>query len=158
MKILSSIGKIFKGPTSQIIAKTAGLAGLGLVAYDAHHIGKVNADLYASHRDAVATDYYVNNSMYSTNMSKVQDGIKTKALEMQLNQGWRRFFNTGIGYIKGFGSMIVEHIIPVGLSVAALLTKGKASKICAGGLGIYAAYEVIRNFFGFGVPKGPLQP
>lgn len=157
MKILSSIGKFFKGPTSQIISKTAGLAGLAMVAYDANHIGKMNADIYASHRDAVATGHYINNTMYTSNMSKIQDRIKTTALRMQLDQGWRRFFNTGIGYVKGFTSMLTEHVIPLGLSLTALLTKGKVSKFSAIGLGAYAGFEVIRNFFGLGIPKGPLD-
>lgn len=157
MKILSSIGKFFTGKPSNIIAKAAGAAGLAMVAYDAHVIGRITADTYASERDAAATSFYVNNSMYSTNMSAIQDGIKQKALDMQLNQGWRRFFNTGIGYVKGFTSMLTEHVVPLGLGLATLLTKGKASKICAGGLGIYAAYELIRNFFGIGVPRGPIR-
>lgn len=157
MKILSSIGNVLKGKTGSILAKAAGAAGLAMVAYDAHAIGRINADRYASKRDAVATSFYLNNTMYTTNMSKIQSGIKQKALQMQLDQGWRRFFNTGIGYVKGFGSMLVEHVVPFGLGLAALLTKGKASKICAGGLGIYALYEVVRNFFGLGVPRGPIN-
>ena len=157
MKILSSIGKVLKGKTGTILAKTAGIAGLGMVAYDAHVIGRLNADVYASERDASATSHYVNNTLYSTNMSSIQDGIKQKALDMQLDQGWRRFFNSGIGYVKGFTSMLTEHVVPFGLGLATLLTKGKASKICAGGLGIYAAYELVRNFFGLGVPRGPIK-
>jgi hypothetical protein len=117
----------------------------------------MQADLYACDRDAKTTDYYVNNAMYTTNMSKSQDGIRKFALEMQLNQGWRRFFNVGIGYIKGFSSMLVEHVVPLGLSLGALLSKGKTSKICAGGLGLYGAYVFVKNFLGWGNPRGPLS-
>lgn len=157
MKVLSSVGKIFKGKTGQLIARAAGVTGLGAVAYDANHIGNVRADLYASEKDAAATDYYLNNTLYSSNMSKIQSGIKDAAFKMQLDQGWRRFLNMGIGYIKGFSSMLVEHVVPFGLGLGALLARGKAAKICAGGLGIYAAFEFVRNFFGLGVPGGVLK-
>ena len=157
MKILSSIGKIFKGTPGQLLAKASGAAGLGIVAYDANHIGKVQADYYASEKDAAATSYYVNNAMYSTNMSKFESGIKNKAVHMQLDQGWRRFINLGIGYVKGFTSMLVEHVVPLGLGIGALFTKGKVAKGFAGGLGIYAAYTVLKNFFGWGTPGGPIK-
>ena len=154
MKIADNIVKIFKG--KNILTKGAGLAALGYVGYDAHHIGKLQADIYASEKDASYTAYYLNNTLYSTNMSKVQDGIKDASYKMELDHGYKRFFNLGIGYIKGFCSMLVNHIVPLGLGLGALLTKGFPSKICAGGLGIYAGYELLKNFFGWGVPKGPL--
>jgi len=157
MKILGSVCKIFKGKTGQAIARAAGIAGLGAVAYDAHHIGNCRADWYAKEKDVAATDFYLNNTLYSTNMSRIQAGIKETALNMQLNQGWRRFINLGIGYVKGFSSMLVEHVVPFGLSLGALLAKGKAAKVCAGGLGIYAAFEFIRNFFGLGVHRSVLR-
>lgn len=157
MKVLSCIGKVFKGTPGQIIAKAAGAAGIGMVAYDANHIGKVQADRFASEKDAKATAYYHNNTLYSTNMSKIEAGIKDKALQMQLNQGWRRFINLGIGYVKGFNSMLVEHVVPLGLGIGALFTKGKLSKGFAAGLGVYAAFSVIKNFFGIGTPGGPIK-
>jgi hypothetical protein len=158
MKIPNSIGNFFKGGAGHVTAKLAGIAGLGLVAYDAHYIGKVRADRYACEKDIAATDHYVNNAMYTTNLSKSQDGLRTAALHMQLDQGIRRFFNLGIGYLKGFSSMLVEHIVPLGFSAGALLAKGKTQKVCAGGLGLYSAYVIVKNFFGFGNPGRPLKP
>ncbi len=154
MRILNNIRRCITNNTGKVLAKGAGIAALGLVGYDAHYMGKLQADLYSSEKDADAATYYLNNSLYSTNGSKIQEGIKDAAYTMELDQGWRRFFNAGIGYIKGFTSMLVSHVVPFGLGLGALLTKGKASKICAGGLGIYAGYELLKNFFGLGVPKG----
>ena len=113
--------------------------------------------MYASERDAANAAYYLNNSMYSTNMSKIQEGIKDASYTMELDCGWKRFINSGIGYIKGFSSMLVSHVVPFGLGLGALLAKGKTSKICAGGLGIYAGYEVLKNFFGWGTPNGLMK-
>lgn len=154
MKILNNIRRAISNNTGKMLTKGVGLAALGLVGYDAHYVGKIQSDTYASERDANSTAYYLNNSMYSTNMSKIQDKIKDGAYEMELDCGWKRSLNSGIGYIKGFGSMLVSHVVPFGLGLGALLAKGKASKICAGGLGVYAVYEFMKNFFGLGTPKG----
>lgn len=157
MKIFSSISTALKGNTGKYLAKGVGLGALGLVGYDAHNIGKMQADLYASEKDAKATAYYLNNTLYSNNMSAVRDGVKTAAYEMELDQGWRRFFNLGIGYVKGFTSMLVSHVIPLGLGAGALLAKGKAAKLCAAGFGIYALGKVVKDFFGIGTPRGPIN-
>jgi len=158
MRIISNITNMLRNKSvTQLAAKAAGLAGLGMVGYDSHYIGKIQADLYASEQDARATSFYTNNAMYTTNMSKIQSGIKEASLQMQLNQGWRRFINLGIGYTKGFIGMLTEHVVPLGLGIGALFTKGKISKGFAAGLGIYALYEVLRNSFGWGVPGGPIK-
>lgn len=156
MKILNTIRRTIKHP-GNLITKGIGLAALGCVGYDAHYVGKIQSDLYASEKDAENAKYYLNNSLYSTNMSKIQEGIKDASYTMELDCGWKRFINSGIGYIKGFCSMLVSHVVPFALGLGALLTKGKVSKICAGGLGIYAAYEVAKNFFGLGTPKGLMK-
>lgn len=157
MKIMSNISKTIKNNAGKYLTKGVGLAALGLVGYDAHYIGKIQSDLYASEKDAKSTAYYLNNAMYSTNMSKIQEGIKDASYAMELDCGWKRFFNLGIGYIKGFTSMLVSHVVPFGLGLGALLTKGKTAKFCAGGLGLYGAYEFIKNFFGVGTPGGPIK-
>ena len=77
MKIAKSIQNYFRHNTkSQLLAKGVGLAALGLVGYDAHYLGKMQADLYSSEKDASSTAYFLNNTLYSTNMSKVQEGVK----------------------------------------------------------------------------------
>jgi len=157
MKIISNIRRAISNNSGKIIAKGAGLAALGLVANDAHYIGKLQADLYASEKDADAAKYYLNNSMYLNNMSKLEEGIRDKAYTMELDSGWRRFINSGVGYIKGVVSSMIDNVVPLGLGLGALFAKGKASKICAGGLGLYAGYTFLKNFFGIGAPKGLLK-
>jgi hypothetical protein len=90
-------------------------------------------------------------------MSKIADKVKNTSYEMELDQGWRRFFNLGIGYIKGFTSMLVSHVVPFGLGIGALVSKGKTSKICAGALTAYGLFAGVKNFFGIGNPRGPLD-
>ena len=145
-----SIGSV----TSKIIVKGAGLAALGMVLSDAHYNGKMQSDLYSSEKDAASTLYYLNNSMYLTSGSKTQEKIKKLSFTTELDQTWKRFFNEGIGYIKGFGTMLATHIIPLVLGTGALVGSKNIAKISAGGLGIYAGYQFVKNFFGIGTPQG----
>ncbi|MBP3820810.1 hypothetical protein J6G99_04100 [bacterium] len=139
---------------STILTKGTGLTALGLCLYDAHYLGKVQSDLYASERDAKATGYYLHNSMHLSELSKVQEKVKDFAYDVELDQKWRRFFNEGIGYCKGFGSMVINHVIPITLGLGALLTKGLPSKISAGILAVYGGTHFIKNFFGIGTHPG----
>lgn len=157
MRIGNITKKVLPKNPAKWVTKGIGAVALGAVAYDAHYLGKIQADLYSSEKDAASTGYYLNNSMYSTNMSKIQEGIKDASYEMELDCGWKRFINEGVGYVKGFTSMLVSHIVPFGLGLGALLSKGLPSKICAGGLGIYAGYEFVKNFFGWGTPGGTFK-
>ena len=157
MRIGHIAKKVLPKNPAKWVTKGIGAVALGAVAYDAHYLGKIQADLYSSEKDAASTGYYLNNSLYSTNMSKIQEGIKDASYEMELDCGWKRFINEGGGYVKGFTSMLVSHIVPFGLGLGALLTKGLPSKICAGGLGIYAGYECVKNFFGWGTPGGTFK-
>lgn len=157
MRIGHIAKKVLPKNPAKWVTKGIGAVALGAVAYDAHYLGKIQADLYSSEKDAASTGYYLNNSLYSTNMSKIQEGIKDASYEMELDCGWKRFINEGVGYVKGFTSMLVSHIVPFGLGLGALLSKGLPSKICAGGLGIYASYEFVKNFFGWGTPGGTFK-
>ena len=154
MSIIGTIKNVIPTNPVSIATKAIGLAGLGYVGYDSHYIGKMQADLYSSEKDADAAAFYLNNSMYSTDMSKVSDNVKNASFQMELDQGWRRFFNSGIGYIQGFTSMLVNHVVPLGLSVGASLGGKISGGICAGGLGAYALGKFVKDFFGMGTPKG----
>ena len=154
---LGSIATSIKNNAGKYLRKGMGLAALGLVGYESHYLGKIQADRYATEKDAKATAYYLNNTMYNDKMSPVRQGIKQTAYEWEMDQGWRRFFNLGIGYVKGFCSMLVSNVVPLGLGLATLFTKGKASKLSAIALGIYGVGAVIKNFFGIGVPHDPLR-
>lgn len=157
MNVLRTITRNLSGNWTKYAAKGVGLATLGAVGYDAHTIGKLQGDMYATERDVDASAYYLNNTLYNPGMSAVTQNVKDGAFGMELDQTWRRFFNLGIGYVKGFASMLTSHVIPFGLGLGALLTKGTASKICAGGAILYGLGKGIINFFGIGVPRGPLE-
>lgn len=152
-----NIATAIRNNAGKYIKKGVGIAALGLVGYESHYIGKIQADRYATEKDALATSRYLNNTLYNNDLSPVKQKVKNAGYEYELDQGWRRFFNLGIGYIKGFGSMLVNNVIPLGLGIATVFAKGKASTVSAIALGIYAVGSAIKNFFGIGVPRGPLQ-
>lgn len=138
---------------SSLITKGAGLATLGIVAYDANYLGKVQSDLYASTHDAKSTAYYLNNSMYLSNMNKFTEKIKDLSFTTELDQTYKRFFNEGIGYVKGFGTMLIDRVIPLGLGFGALFAKKAIAKGCTAGLALYWGVKFVKNFFGLGTPN-----
>ena len=152
MTILTRIRSVLPS-VSTVITKGAGLAALGIVAYDANYLGKIQSDLYASTKDAQSSAYYLNNSMYMSNMSKFTEKVKNWSFSTELDQTYKRFFNEGIGYVKGFFGSLVNSVIPLGLGLGALLGGKPVAKGCTAGLAVYGAYKFIRNFFGIGTPN-----
>ncbi len=149
-----SIITYIKNNPSKLITGAIGLAGLGVVTYDAHNLGKIQSDLYASEQDAKWTQYFLNNDMYVSQMSRTEEKIRNWALNVELNRGLRRFFSAPSGYTKGFFTMLVSHVVPLALSVGAIFGKGGVAKGSAAGLVGYGIYKAARTIFGIGTPGG----
>lgn len=136
------------------LAKTAGVIGLGTIAYDAHKLGVIRAN--ENRRDAIADsclDAYLDTTQLSDSrcvMSKIQDGRFRAELKGQLLNGPREFFHSVCGYVKGIAESLACNVIPLGLSALALLTNGKVSKISAAALTAYGAADVAKNAFCIG--------
>jgi hypothetical protein len=148
-----SISTAFKSAKTNVVKylpKAVGLAALGVVAYDSHIVGKIQADVYSKSKDADACAETFNNTQYlsspSMTTSKLKDGVNR--LEMESNT--RHFINSAIGYFKGFGSMMISSVVPLGLGLGAICGKGKWSKGSAIGLGIYAGFKFFKDVLGFG--------
>ena len=139
---------------STVLSKGLGIAALGVVLKDAHYVGKMQADLYSSEKDARSTAHYLNNSMYLGTMSKFDEKIKNLSYTTELDQTYKRFFNEGIGYIRGFTSMLTRNVIPLGLGIGATFGGKISSKVSAIGVAAYSTYRFIKNFFGLGTPGG----
>ncbi len=157
MSVLRNITRSLSGNIGKYAAKGVGLATVAMVGYDAHKIAKFEGDTYATERDVSAAAHYLNNSLYNSGMSTIAQKVKDGAFALEIDQTWRRFFNLGIGYVKGFSSMLTNHVVPFALGLGALLTKGLPSKICAGAALAYGFGKLVVNFFGIGVPRGPLE-
>lgn len=136
------------------LAKATGYVGLAAIAYDAHKLGQVRAG--EQRRSAIADsglDAYMDSKSLdrpSVLMSKAQNKRFDMEMKGHLFNGVRNFFNSVVGYVKGFGESLVTNVVPLALTIAAVLTKGAASKAAAIGLAAYGTVDVAKNCFGAG--------
>ena len=136
------------------LAKATGYVGLAAIAYDAHKLGQVRAG--EQRRSAIADsglDAYIDSKTLdrpSVFMSKAQNKRFDMEMKGHLFNGVRNFFNSVVGYVKGFGESLVTNVVPLALTTAAVLTKGAASKAAAIGLAAYGTVDVAKNCFGAG--------
>ncbi len=146
---MSIIGKVGNNIV-KYLPKAVGIGALGVIAYDSHIVGKLQADVYAKSKDAEACMETFSNTQYlstpSVTMSKLKDGVH----QFELDSNWRHFANSAVGYFKGFGSMVVDNVVPFGLGLGALLGKGKWSKASAVGLACYGVVSFLKDVMGFG--------
>ena len=136
------------------LAKATGYVGLAAIAYDAHKLGQVRAG--EQRRSAIADsglDAYMDSKTLdrpSVLMSKAQNKRFDMEMKGHLFNGVRNFFNSVVGYVKGFGESLVTNVVPLALTTAAVVTKGAASKAAAIGLAAYGTVDVAKNCFGAG--------
>ena len=149
MNIRTALTSI-KGNFTKYLAKGTGIAALGIVAYDSHIVGKLQSDVYSKSRDAKASIRAFDNTQYLTSPSVTTSNLKKGVFKWEIDNTLRTFVNSAIGYFKGFGSMLVDSVVPLGLGLGALLGKGKWSKGSAIGLGIYGVVKIFKDVLGFG--------
>ena len=114
-------------------------------------MGKLEADSFSQSKEADRIAYAAQNTLYQEQPSAITSAIKKKVFDFQLEQNFLQPINAVRGYLKGFGSMLVNNCIPVGLGTLALFGKGKAiPRTSALGLVIYYGYQVLREGFGLG--------
>jgi len=136
--------------------KAAGIAGIGMCIYDAHDEGKRYAKIRSTKAENNAADYWFENSRNLVTPSKINSKLKDKLFNIEITHNFRKFVNKGIGYVQGFTKSLVEDVLPIGLSIAAIATKGKvAPKVAGGALGAYTLYAFMKNVLGIGVKQNP---
>ncbi len=147
---LSTAFSSVKTNFTKYLAKGVGATALGILAYDSHIVGKLQSDVYSKSRDADACMDAFSNSQYLTSPSATMSNLKKGVFNFETENNFRHFVNSAIGYFKGFGSMLVDNVVPLGLGLGALCGKGKWSKGSAIGLGIYAGFKLFKDVLGFG--------
>lgn len=150
MNIISAV----KNNYGKYLAKTAGVVGLGLIFRDAHTIGKLQADVTSQSIDANVSMDLFENSQRLDSPSLLKSQVKDKVFKYQLDSNFLNFFNSGIGYFSGLGSMLISNVVPITLSLTALLAKGK-KLACGSGIALaaYAGFSFIKDGLGFGTNK-----
>lgn len=139
---------------SNLATKAMGAAALGMVLYDSNYAGAIESRSYQrkSNADSV-TDVFMEN-MALDRPSIVQSKLRNKYLKFKMDENFTDFFEIATGYVKGFSSMLVNNVVPFGLSLGALATKGIVSKTFGVGLLGYGIVYLLQDVMNFGGPRG----
>ena len=149
MSISTALSSV-KNNFIKYLPKGVGVTALGIVAYDAHVLGKLQSDVYSKSRDADACVGAYSNTQYLASPSITTSNLKKGVFNLEVENNFRHFVNSGIGYFKGFGTMLVDSVVPFGLGLGALLGKVWVAKGSAIGLGAYAGIKLFKDVLGFG--------
>ncbi len=135
---------------ANIATKTLGVIGLGLVAYDSHVRGADESHEFSKKikTDSITKHYLDELSL--ENPSSVREEAKKQIFNYRLDENFSTFFTGVAGYCKGFGEMLVKNVVPFGLSVRTILTKGTVSKLFGAGLLAYGGVFLAQEIFGLG--------
>lgn len=138
------------GNITNYLAKAVGIGGLALVGYESHCVGKMQAVNTGKSikADTLSKQYLENMRMDSP--SVIRQEVKRQIFNFHAEEGFTDFFTNIAGYVKGFGSMLITNIVPLGLSAGAVMTKGFFSKMFGAGLLAYGGIFLAQEFFGIG--------
>lgn len=155
---LQSITNAIKNNYGKYLAKAAGAAAIGMVAYDSHICGKLEADTYSQSKEADSIGSSFNRTLYQTEPSVIQGKIKKFIFNMDMENNVGDIWNSAVGYLKGFCSMAVAGVIPLALGLTTLIAKnGKVVKGAGIGLAAYGALKFVRDIFNIN-QTDPLNP
>ena len=135
---------------SNIVCKTAGIAGLSLVAYDALAMAKHHANAESASISADVFESVVAAERSNSSASAATNAMQKGVADFRMTNPIVPLVGKVKGYIQGFFSSLGDNIIPVTLSSIALASKGALQKAGAWGLGIYSGYLLAKEGFGLG--------
>ena len=146
------IGSVIKNTSlTTLLIKAGGIVGVGAVLVDAHSSARVHGDMSEKRgkTDSLTASYL--NNQRADSPSVIKDGLKKRMFRFEADENVSGIFSQIKGYVSGFASMVVDDIIPLGLSLGAVVCpKGLASKGFGIGLLAYGGLFVAQEFFGFG--------
>lgn len=144
--------KAFK--LSNYLMKGVGYAGLGLIAIDAHKAGMMESSKFEKNHKAESLADGFMEDMKLDSSSTIKSELKKKVFKYKMDENFTGFFACAKGYIKGFTSLLVNEVVPLGLAVAtAIMPKGILSKTFGAGLLAYGGIFLLQEIFGIGKAK-----
>ena len=138
------------GTLAKIVCKTAGIAGLSAVAYDAWSIGKETSLKVSHHVTADHFEKVIDTTRTLDFESPIKNSIQEKVREFRMDSPIFPVWGKVKGFFEGIFESLADNIIPVTLSSIALAGKGFFSKLGAWSLAGYGVYTVMKEGFGFG--------
>ena len=114
---LKTITQAIKNNYGQYLAKAAGAAAVGMIGYDAHIYGKLQADTYSQSREADDVGSTFNNTLYLSEPSIVQSKMKKFLFNFEMENNFGDLWNSAVGYLGGAVSMLTSAVVPLGLGL-----------------------------------------
>lgn len=139
-----------------ILAKTVGVAGLGLVGYDSFIAARINSEAYSKDAKANLMTRAYFDDLTLDHPSVVKRNLKKGILHYIMDENITGFFNGVAGGAKGAVSMLVQNWIPAALSLGTFVGKGIFSKCSAVGLAGYGIMVLAQEVFGIGKVNGSI--
>lgn len=138
------------GLVANIACKTAGIAGLSAMVYDANKKANMFAKVGEQKATADTFEQVVATKRTMGTASATTNVLQQKVSDFRTSNPIVPFFGKINGYIKGFLKSAGDNIIPVTLSAVALGGGKKWQKAGAWGLAGYLVYMVLKEGFGVG--------
>ena len=135
---------------ANIVCKTAGIAGLSIVTYDAIAMAQHHASAETTKVSADTFESVIAAQRSNSTASAFTNAMQEKVGDLRMKNPVVPLFGKIKGFIEGFFSSLGDNIIPVALSSIALASKGIIQKAGACGLGIYGCYLLAKEGFGLG--------
>ena len=135
---------------ANIVCKTAGIAGLSAVAYDAYAMAKHHANAASAEMSADVFEKAVAAQRSNSTASHLTGVMQDKVADFRMKNPIVPIFGKVKGFVDGFFISLADNIIPTALSAIALGTKGAFQKAGGWGLAIYGVYQLAKEGFGVG--------
>lgn len=144
------------GIMANIVCKTAGVAGISAVLYDAYSVAKVNSQRVSQNEEANRYLKIHTDTRTLSTESYINNAIQKKVTDWRMNSPFNSAAGSFKGFVGGFVNSLADNIIPAACASVALAAKGTAAKIGAWGLALYGLFLVAKEGFGF-TKKSPMD-
>ena len=135
---------------STVLCKTAGIAGMSAVLYDAYSVGSANSKRYSSLNNADYFEKIHDAQRTLSTESPTNNAIQKKVADLRYNNPIVPAYGKVKGFVNGTLKSLGDNLIPVSFAALALATKGFFSKVGAFGVVGCGLVSVLREGFGFG--------
>lgn len=148
---MASVSKI-----PNILVKTVGVAGLGLVGYDSYIAARIHSEAYSKDAKANLITRAYFDDLALDHPSVIKRNLKKGIFHYTMDENITGFFNGIAGGVKGAVSMLVHNWIPATLAAGTFVGKGIFSKCSAVGLVGYGLMVLAQEVFGIGKVNGSI--
>ncbi len=139
------------GIVSTIVCKTAGIAGMSAVVYDAFSVGRASSSRISQQVNADHFERIHTSRRTLSTESPVNNAIQGKIADMRENNPIIPIYGKIKGFCTGALTSLGDNLLTVSCAALALTTKGFFSKLGAIGLAACGLFTVMKE--GFGLSK-----